>query len=158
MNKLNISKAIILGFSDGANIAMKFAFDNQEKIEALILNGGNLNSEGVKSSVQIPVEIGYRISKIFSKLSPKYKRKMELLNLMVNDPNINSYELSNIKVPTLVVAGNNDMIKYSHTRMIYSNIPKAELKIIEGDHFIANNSPENFNKVVDEFLDKIVFR
>lgn len=45
MIKLEISKAIILGFSDGANIAMKFALKYPDKIKTLILNGGNLNTK-----------------------------------------------------------------------------------------------------------------
>ena len=48
MDELDISKAVILGFSDGANIAMKFVLKYPERIKALILNGGNLNPKGVK--------------------------------------------------------------------------------------------------------------
>lgn len=43
-----ISKAVILGFSDGANIAMRFAIKYPNKVKGLILNGGNLNPQGVK--------------------------------------------------------------------------------------------------------------
>lgn len=48
MAELEISNAVILGFSDGANIAMKFAIKYPNKVKALILNGGNLNPKGVK--------------------------------------------------------------------------------------------------------------
>ena len=41
MEGLKISSAVILGFSDGANIAMKFAIKYPNKVKALILNGGN---------------------------------------------------------------------------------------------------------------------
>lgn len=40
MDELDISKAVILGFSDGANIAMIFALRYPERVTALILNGG----------------------------------------------------------------------------------------------------------------------
>lgn len=39
--KLEIPKAVILGFSDGANIAMKFTLKYPEKVRALILNGAS---------------------------------------------------------------------------------------------------------------------
>ena len=45
LNKLNIDKITLLGFSDGANIGMKFALKYPEKLNALILDGGNLNKE-----------------------------------------------------------------------------------------------------------------
>ncbi len=41
MEELEISEAVILGFSDGANIAMKFAMKYPNRVKALILNGGN---------------------------------------------------------------------------------------------------------------------
>jgi hypothetical protein len=46
------------------------------------------------------------------------------------------------------------MIKESHTKLIYKSLPKAQLNIIEGDHFVANKNPDVFNKVVDAFLRK----
>ena len=52
----------------------------------------------------------------------------------------------------LVIAGTKDMIRESHTRLIYESLPDAELKILSGDHFIANKEPETFNTVVEQFL------
>lgn len=155
MIELHISKAIILGFSDGANIAMKFALQHSDKIEALILNGGNLNTKGIKRVIQIPIEIGYKITKIFAEKSEEAKRNMELLGLMVNEPDIKSDELHSIQVPTLVIAGTKDMIKRAHTEEIARNIPNAKLSIIQGNHFIANKESNKFNKEVELFLQTI---
>lgn len=155
MKSREISKAVILGFSDGANIAMKFAIRNPGMVKALILNGGNLNAAGVKRTTQLPIEIGYRIARHFVKSSPKAKRNVEMLGLMVNEPNIDPRELSRITAPTLVICGTRDMIRESHTREIAAGIPNAELTIIRGDHFIANKHPEAFNRAVDAFLKKL---
>lgn len=154
LEKLEISNIILLGFSDGANIAMKFALKYSNKIKALILNGGNLNTKGVKKTIQIPIEMGYRLTKIFSKKSEDAKKNMELLGLMVNEPNIKIEEIHSIQIPTLVIAGKNDMIKEKHTREIANNIPNAELSIISGNHFIANKESEKFNQKVEKFLIK----
>ena len=147
-----ISKAVILGFSDGANIAMKFAVKYPNKVKSLILNGGNLNPEGVKRTTQIPIEIGYKIARRFASKSTDAKKNTEMLGLMVNEPNIELDELSKISVPTLVICGSNDMIKESHTREIAGNIPNAKLSIIKGNHFIANKKYVAFNKEVEAFL------
>lgn len=155
MIKLEISKAIILGFSDGANIAMKFALKYPDKIKALILNGGNLNTKGIKRVTQIPIEIGYKITKLFAEKSEDAKHNMELLGLMVNEPNIKSYELHSIQVPTLVIVGTRDMIKRTHTEEIAKNIPNAKLSVIQGNHFIANKESNKFNKEVEIFLQTI---
>lgn len=154
MDTHNIQKANILGFSDGANIAMVFAINYPDKINKLILDGGNLNAKGVKKSVQIPIEIGYRIAKLFSGKSPKANLRAELLGLMVNDPNINVEELKNIRSRTLVVAGTEDMILKTHTKLIADSIPHSELSFIEGDHFIANKNPLVFNERILQFLEE----
>lgn len=152
MNLHQIEKAHILGFSDGGNIAMVFALMHPERVEKLILNGANLNASGVKRKVQIPIEIGYRIAKIFATKSPAARKNAEMLRLMVNDPNVKAEELSCIQNPTLVIAGEKDMIKDSHTRLIAKSIPGAMLSIIPGNHFIANKNPDTFNEVVLRFL------
>ena len=147
-----IEKAHILGFSDGGNIAMVFALAHPERVEKLILNGANLDASGVKCSTQIPIEIGYRIARIFACKSPEARKNAELLGLMVNDPNVRPEELSRIQAPTLVIAGSKDMIKESHTRLMARSIPRAELVILPGNHFVANKQPEAFNAAVMRFL------
>lgn len=155
MSDLEISNAIILGFSDGANIAMKFAIKYPNKVKALILNGGNLNPKGVKRTTQIPIEIGYKIARHFASKSPDARKNAEMLGLMVNDPNIELNELAKITAPTLVICGKNDMIRESHTKEIAEHIPDAKLSIINGDHFIANKKYVTFNKEVEDFLKTI---
>ena len=155
MVMMEIPKAIILGFSDGANIALEFALRHSDKIMALILNSGNLNANGIKRAVQIPIKLGYKLTKMFAEKSEAAKHNMELLGLMVNEPDIKPYELRSIQVPTLVIAGTKDMIKRTHTEEIAENIPNAKLSIIQGNHFIANKEADKFNKEVELFLKPI---
>ena len=154
MDEKGIEKAHILGFSDGGNIALTFALKYPERIEKLILNGANLFPSGVKPLYQWPIEIGYRIARLFSKKSEKAKQNAEMLGLMVNEPHIKPSELARLTMPVLVIAGTKDMIKESHTRLIYKSLSNAQMNIIEGDHFVANKNADAFNKVVDLFLRK----
>ncbi len=147
MDEMKIERAHILGFSDGGNIALVFAIKYPERVDKLILNGANLHPNGVKRAIQLPIEAGYRIAKLLGN-----REKAELLGLMVNDPFIDEADLCRVRAKTLVIAGNDDMIKEEHTRKIASLIPNAELCIIEGDHFIANKRPTEFNKKTEEFL------
>ena len=152
MDARHIERAHLLGFSDGGNIAMIFALRYPERVDRLILNGANLDTTGVKRRIQIPIEIGYRIARLFAKRSTSAQRHAELLGLMVNDPNIPVESLARIQAKTLVIAGTNDMIKERHTRLIAANIPDAQLVIIQGNHFIANKQSEAFNRAVLHFL------
>lgn len=142
----------LLGFSDGANIALSFALQHPEMVRTLILNGGNLDPKGVKRSVQLPIEVGYRIASLFAKSSPDAKAHAELLGLMVNEPHVELSALSQLTMPTLVIAGTGDMIKKSHSRLIADSIPGAKLVLLPGDHFIASKQAGAFNGAVHEFF------
>lgn len=155
MDELGIAKAIILGFSDGANIAMEFALKYPHRVKILILNAGNLNPTGVKRTVQIPIEIGYKIATFFSSKSVSAKKNAEMLGLMVNEPDMKPSELRKISAPTLVICGTRDMIKQSHTKEIAQNIPDAKLAIVKGNHFIANKNHQDFNNEIEGFLQTI---
>lgn len=152
MDEHDIGKANILGFSDGGNIAMVFAMKYPGRVDRLILDGANLDAKGVKGSIQIPIEIGYRFARLFARKSEEAARHAELLGLMVHDPNVSPEELAKIQSKTLVMAGTRDMIKEKHTRLIASHIRDSRLVFIDGDHFIANKCPDAFNRAVLEFL------
>lgn len=153
MTQQNISKASIVGFSDGGNIAMVFAIKYPELVNRLVLNGANMFPKGMKVSVWIPIVLGYRITTLLSKWSVAARKSAEMLGLMVNHPNLTKRDLKKIKAPTLVVAGKKDMIRQEHTEFIHSCLKDSRLVILNGDHFVANKKPEEFNRVVYEFLD-----
>ncbi|MDO5324757.1 MAG: alpha/beta hydrolase [Clostridia bacterium] len=152
MDEKGIDSAHILGFSDGGNIALSFALKYPRRVKKLILNGANLDPLGVKLHVQIPVVLGYHIARLFAAKQPEARRKMELLSLMVNEPHFAPQDLKRLELPVLVIAGDRDMIRERHTRLIADSLPNARLAILKGNHFIANQNPEDFNRTVAEFL------
>lgn len=147
-----IEQAHILGFSDGANIAMCFASRYPRRVGKLVLNGGNLNTKGIKRTTQIPIEMGYRMARLFARRSPEARRHAEMLGLMVDQPNLTDDELGQIAAQTLVIAGTRDLVKEAHSRYIAAHIPHSQLVFLQGDHFVANKRPEPFNRAVMEFL------
>ena len=152
MDERGIDSAHILGFSDGGNIALSFALKYPQRVRKLILNGANLDPLGVKLHVQIPIVLGYHLARLFAGKRPEARRRMELLGLMVNEPHFAPQDLRKLELPALVIAGDRDMIRERHTRLIADSLPNARLAILKGNHFIANQIPEEFNRVVAEFL------
>lgn len=152
MDEKAIGRADLLGFSDGGNIALVFALRYPERVNRLVLNGANLDARGVKARYQIPIELGYRIARLFAGRSEKARRNAEMLGLMVNDPAIDPEALCAVRSKTLVIAGTRDMIRERHTRLIAEKIPGAQLALLPGSHFIAAENPEAFNRTVAAFL------
>ena len=153
LDQQGLEKVHLLGFSDGGNIALTFALRHQERLLSLILNGADLFPSGVKPSVQVHIVLGYWAARAAALFSRDAVPKMELLRLMVKEPHIPPEALGAIRVPTLVIAGTDDMIKEEHTRLIHRQIPGSRLALIPGDHFIAQKNPEPYNRAVEEFLE-----
>ena len=152
LDDLDIEKCFLLGFSDGANIALLFALKYPAYLEKLVLNGVDLSPSGVKKSVQIPIIIGCKIVSFISLFDKKAVAKKETLGLMVTQPNIEPSELEKLKTPVLVIVGTNDMIKDEHSELIASSIADSKLVRINGDHFIAAKCCDEFNRAVSSFL------
>ncbi len=154
LDRLRLSRVFLLGFSDGANIALLFSLKYPERVKKLVLNGGNLSPGGVRLRYQIPIVMGYGMVSFCALFHKPLRRKAELLRLMVKEPHIPEKTLRKLSMPVLVIAGTEDMIRDSHTRKLYRNIPKGSLCILKGDHFIAAKESLSFNEKVKKFLKK----
>jgi pimeloyl-ACP methyl ester carboxylesterase len=151
---LNIDKVNLLGFSDGANIAMLLAIKRPELISKLVLIGGNTKPTGMTAGSLTAVYAAYFLTKASAFFDKTRKYQIDYLRLMAKEPHISPRNLKRITSPTLVVAGTHDMIKLSNTKLIVSSIPNSELCLLEGDHFIIYREPDVMNKAVDNFLNK----
>ena len=74
---------------------------------------------------------------------------------MTKQPEILDATLKSITAKTLVVAGENDMIKDSHTREICAKIKGAKLNIIKGgSHFLISRNNDEINRLISDFISK----
>jgi pimeloyl-ACP methyl ester carboxylesterase len=152
--KMGFESINVLGFSDGANIAMIAASRQAGLIKKLVLVGGNMNVWGLKIDTLAAILFAYACTSLAGFIDKTKKVNGEILALMVREPNLTKADLSCIDSDTLVIAGSNDMIRTSHTKKIASSIPKASLKIMDGDHFILFKDPEKVNEEILNFLQK----
>ena len=149
---LGLDKVNIVGFSDGANIAMLVSIKNSELVNKVVLIGGNYNFWGLKPSSALMIAIGYYCSKWGGIVDSRNRFNKEYFSLMFKEPNLKRDALKYIKAPALVINGDRDMIKLSHAKAIADTIPKGQLKIVKGDHFWVYRNPQEAAKVIKEFL------
>lgn len=120
----------IIGFSDGGIIALLMAIGQKDIFKKMVLLGVNLKPTDFKDY-------------IFDSLKEEYeKTKDPLLKMMIEEPNININDLSEIEIPTLVIAAEDDIFKEECFKTITEAMPNAILKIIEGhDHgsYVVDN-------------------
>ena len=118
---LGLKKPLYYGFSDGGIIGLILAGRYQGLLEKLVVSGANTTPEAVKPWVR-------RAMKLMNRLRPD-----PLLELMITQPHITPAQLKRIDVPTLVLAGEKDLISEEHTRAIAAAIPGARLLILPGE-------------------------
>lgn len=149
-----IEKAHIIGFSDGGNLAIKFALTYPRCVDKLILNGANVQMfRGVKPQMQLPVCAGYAMLRVMGRFSRSAAHKRDVLGLMVHPYGVTMDDLARIKAPTLLIVGEYDLIRARQTREIAAHIPDCDVEIFrDGDHFVAAKQPARFNRAVIEFL------
>ena len=77
----------------------------------------------------------------------------KLLRLLCEQPNIPATDLVKVLCPTLVIGGDHDVIKESHTLEIYQHIPNAYLWILPNSgHSTPVVYADEFNTKVDAFF------
>ena len=153
INKLQIGNFLILGFSDGGNTALELALRHQERIAAMILIGANLSPDGLNPMVRKGLQlqlVGKGLKGVFTRGK---KDDSELVRLMLEHPNISPEQLEKITVPTLVITGEQDMIKDEHSELIARSLPNARRVVIaKAGHFVIKDAPAEFDRAVFEFL------
>ena len=148
-------RADLVGFSDGANVGIHFALLHPDRLGKLVLAGGNLCPAGVKPSAQLPIELGARVCRLLGRFSARARKNGEILALMTDEPRFDPAELAAVRAPTLVLAGDRDLIRPEHTALIAASIPGARLRTVRhSDHFIFRNQPVQVNRLILDFLEE----
>lgn len=150
-----LEKVSILGFSDGANLALAFAANHPQSVEKLVLNAPNIYTTGVKSMSLFFSHIAYTVVHSLRFLSKHLRRFSRLFYLLIKDPDIPIEKLKKIDCPCLLVIGSKDVIKESHIREIAAILPHPEVQIIYGGkHTLSKQQPVLFNYIVLDFLNE----
>ncbi|MGM9870158.1 MAG: alpha/beta fold hydrolase [Sodaliphilus sp.] len=124
---LHIEQPVVLGFSDGGIIAIELALLHPESVKAIATCGANVQPDGIqphlfaqfKQSVDDAIRAG--------------KQVPALTKMMLDEPNVSPEQLQTIKVPTLIMAGENDLVTLAHTTHIHQCIKGSTMLILGGE-------------------------
>jgi pimeloyl-ACP methyl ester carboxylesterase len=153
LDSLNLKKINILGWSDGGNTALIMAIKYPEYVGKLIVMGANLNPTENAVEKSILNQLKKDLKMLQQKNDAESKQMTRLLFMLSTEPNINVDDLHTVTSKTLVLAGEKDVIKAEHTKLIASNISGSQLIIFKKEtHMVPNENPALFNETVLNFL------
>lgn len=149
-DKLSIRSANILGFSDGANLALVFTIRYPCYVEKLILNAPNIRFSGTRLISKI-ISIG---ENIFWNILPFFKRNKRVAALLLKDLKLSKKDLVDIDKEVLIIVGSYDLIRLDHVKSISESIDRSRLIIVKkAGHKLARSNPGLFNELVVDFME-----
>lgn len=163
LDHLRLDAVAIVGWSDGGITALHLALDHPERVRSLVLIGVNFHASGLRKSESArmeamgPDDFNATAVRMYKRLSPHPKKWPQLWSdlkvLWKTGPDLTEEELGKIKAPTLLIAGERDLIDPDHLRQMQSAIPGAVLREIPGStHAVLMEKPRQINALILDFL------
>jgi pimeloyl-ACP methyl ester carboxylesterase len=160
LGQLRIDSAYFIGWSDGGIVSLLMGIRHPSKVKMMAVMGANLQPD---SSAVYPWAVKFvhqnmqYIDSMILKKDTTYNFPVfkKLFDLLGNQPHIPLADVRKIKAPTLVLAGDKDVIREEHTLQIYQNLQRSWLSIFPGEtHMMPETDPELFNSTVERFFSK----
>lgn len=167
LDSLHMDSVYVVGWSDGAIIGLKLALDYPAKVAKLVSDAANFVPdstalpeeviEGMKHTSFAGLSFGEQLRVRMASHFPERAGLIfdKLIKLDLYHPHFTVKQLSSIEAPTLVMAGDHDVIKIGHTIKLFHSLPHSELCIVPGtSHGLLQERPALADRIIIEFLDR----
>nr|WP_244622353.1 alpha/beta hydrolase [Bradyrhizobium ivorense] len=161
LDHLQIPRAAIVGWSDGAIIGLDMAMRHPDRVTRVFAFGANTQTSGLKPDIDKNPTFAQFIARAkteYERLSPtpgEYDQFLQQIEKMwETQPNWTDEQLRAIRAPVLIADGQYDEgIKREHTEYMAATIPGAGLLILpNASHFAFLQDPVLFNAALLDFL------
>jgi pimeloyl-ACP methyl ester carboxylesterase len=160
LDKLHIKSCYVLGWSDGGINGLLLAIRHPDKVKKLAITGANLWPDSTAINAEEYLSgLEYYKDLVEKPQTPDIIKTRKLVKLDTFEPHITPEQLKQIQCPTLVIAGDHDIILPKHTIFIAQSIPDAYLWILpDSGHATLIDHKEQFNEVVKDFFVKRILK
>jgi len=162
MDALGLKRSAVVGWSDGAIIALVMALKYPDRLTGAFAFAANMDPSGVKSDT----ETNPTFARFERQCGGDYRRlsatpgdyaafQAAIERMWDKEPNYSATDLARISAPVAIVDGDHDeAIKSDHTEYLARSIPGARLIILPGlSHFAMLQNPAVFNAAMLGFVD-----
>ncbi|MFL5494440.1 MAG: alpha/beta fold hydrolase [Gemmatimonadales bacterium] len=164
LDRLHIENADVLGWSDGGDVGLILAARHPRLVHRLAVTGANITPAADSDTPEVLTELqGWipsedkdgqaRYERLFADSAAHFvvfAQKLKQLWLTHPTPDeLSTGILKQIQIPTLVMAGDHDVVRLEHTIGIFRSLPRARL-------FIVPNSPHNTLNEHADWLNPVI--
>ncbi len=153
-------RVFLLGHSDGGNVALLVALRRPELLRRVALVGANYHYDGLVPMTDFTPE-----SEGFNDFALEYASRSpdgiehaaavveKTLRLVKTEPTLTLNDLRTVSVPVLIMSGDDDVARLSHTVSMYEAIPESQLAILPGaTHAVLKEHTKECVLIIDHFF------
>ncbi len=155
LDHLRAGPVNVLGWSDGGIEALLLGIRHPAKVKKIATMAANLNpgEDALRPDVIALVRSMIAAVPAADRDTPQGRRALKVTGMMLDEPHIEVKALEAITAPTLVLAGDHDLIRDEHTVDIYHHLPNSQLAIFpNATHMVPFDDPVSFNATVERFF------
>jgi pimeloyl-ACP methyl ester carboxylesterase len=161
---LGLGPSHLVGWSDGALVALLVALRRSDLVQKLVLIGQNVNAEGARPEFLALAEMMTRetfppiFEQTYAAVSPDGPEHFpivfeKMVRLWRADPGIALRELEAVTAPTLVLVGDDDAVTIEHAAAMQRALPDSQLAVVPGtSHALPLEKPDLVNRLIADFL------
>lgn len=144
LKNLGIPKAAVFGFSNGGTTALQIAIRHPEMVEKMIVASAIFKKDGAPEGLWDFIRNGtletmpQALKDAFKAINPSddalrtmFSRDQERMNTFQDIPD---QAIAGIKAKTLIITGDQDVAKITHTVDMHERIAGSQLMVIPGGH------------------------
>ncbi len=158
LDQLHIDQADVIGWSDGGNTALLLARYAPERVRRIVSISANFNPSGLTPAAMEDTHtrssgLNYWIKRWWtgagqhlSELEDRIKRMWRIY------PVLYPQDLKVIRIPTLVIVGDHDVVAVEHAKLMAELLPSGELDIVPGGHSTPVTRSPRINRAIAGFL------
>ena len=173
LEHLRIEQADIFGFSNGASVALQVAIRHPSRVRKLVFASSMTKKAGANpqlwefmsqadiSNMPQPLKDAFlKVNPDPQKLKAMHDKDRER---MLNFQDISDEEVKSVRAPTLILLGDQDIVRPEHALELTRMLPNARLLIVPGGHgdYIGeavmtqreSRQPALTAGMIEEFLD-----
>lgn len=161
MDALRLERAIFIGWSDGACIALTLAMTAPARVASVFYFGCNMDPSGARPIETLSPVVNRCLGRhggdyaALSATPDQFKDfSAAVSEMMATQPDAAAADLAEIRVPVTIVQSERDeFITPEHAAYLARTIPGADLVLLpDVSHFAPLQRPELFNRVMMDFV------